>query len=412
MKEYSRLIASLTLFFLLHHTASFAQTKRELQLKRDKLQKEINDAQKSLENLSKNKNVTLSQLKVLKDKITLREQLIGTINTEISTLGNEITKTGNDIKDLERSMVKLKAEYADMIKFAFLNQDRYQRLRFFFSSVDFNQAYKRIKYLQQINEFRRGQAALIEAMQDSLGHKKSDLEKHKIEKTNLRNNEVRQKKNLDKEKNDRDKLVIKLQDQEKKLRQTVAEKQKAKQKLESNIEKLVRREIESAKKKAAAAGKKNVTSGNVFSLTPEANKLSVTFAGNRGTLPWPVITGRISSSFGSHPHPSLKGVTIKNDGIDIEMPRGSIVRSVFQGEVSGTIFIPGSGSAVIVRHGEYISVYSNLRNVSVKKGDRLTTKQTIGMADKGENEDKAEINLQIWKGFSKLDPQLWLAKNP
>lgn len=389
---------------------SFAQTKRELQLRRDKLQKEIDNANKQLVLLSKSKSVTLAQLNELKKKISLRQKLIGTINTEISSLGNEIEKTSGELHSLEDQMIHLKQEYATMIQFAHKNQDRYERLMFVFASADFNQAFKRIKYFQEINEYRRQQAAMIDSTQNKLTNKKSDLETQKTEKLQLRNQEVQQKKNLDKEKQEQDKMIVKLQDREQKLRKDLAEKQKAKQRLERSIENLVRKEIEAARKKAVASGKKNVTSTNVFSLTPEAQKLSSNFSGNKGSLPWPVESGTISSSFGEHPHPSLKGVIIKNDGIDIETAKGNAARAIFGGEVSGTIDIPGSGAAVIIRHGEYISVYSNLQQVFVKKGDVVITKQKIGSIGDNDDGDKAEINLQIWKGFSKLNPQLWLTR--
>jgi septal ring factor EnvC (AmiA/AmiB activator) len=406
----TRIISSLLLCFLFLFCETSAQSKKDLQTKRDKLQKEIDDANKQLSILSKSKTVTLAQIDALKKKISLRQQLIGTINSEINSLGNEIQKTGVEIFSLETQMQKLKDDYANMILFAYKNQDRYERLMFVFASDDFNQAYKRVKYLQQINEFRRQQAALIDSTENTLTQKKSSLEAQKTEKLQLRNSEVAEKKNLDKEKKEHDQMIAKIQVNEKKLRQMVAEKQKAKEKLERNIEALIKKEIEAARKKAVASGKKNVTEKNVFSLTPEAQKLSSNFSGNKGSLPWPVEAGTISSSFGEHAHPTLKGVMIKNDGVDIESIKGSFARAVFAGEVSGTIDIPGSGSAVIIRHGEYISVYSNLKEIFVKKGDPIITKQKIGIINENDEGTKSEINLQIWKGFSKLNPQAWLAK--
>lgn len=408
MRKSAKLFFFLGCLLLLGSFA-FAQSKKNLQLKRDRIQKEINEANKQLELLSKSKTVKLSQLDALKKKIRLRKELINTVNSEISSLGNEIEKTGVEIKSLEEEMIKLKSSYANMIRFAYKNQDRYQRLMFIFASTDFNQAYKRIKYLQQINEFRRRQASKIDSTQNQLTHKKTELEVQKNEKTQLRNTEVREKQNLDHEKKEQDKLIAKLQDREKKLKQELAEKQKAKAKLERAIEALVRKEIEAAKKKAVASGKKNVTSKNVFSLTPEAQKLSANFSGNKGSLPWPVESGAITEYFGEHAHPTLKGVKIKNDGIDIQASKGSSARSVFHGEVTGMVDLPG-GSAVIIRHGEYFSVYTNLNQIFVKKGDPVSTKQKIGVLGENDEGDKAEINFQIWKGFNKLNPQLWLAK--
>ena len=202
MKESAKFIFLLGWLLLLGSFA-FAQSKKDLQLKRDRIQKEINEANKQLEILSKSKTVKLSQLDALKKKIRLRKELINTINSEISSLGNEIEKTGAEIKSREEEMIRLKNSYANMIRFAYKNQDRYQRLMFIFASADFNQAYKRIKYLQQINEFRREQAARIDSAQNQLARKKSELEVQKTEKTELRNTEVREKQNLDHEKKNR-----------------------------------------------------------------------------------------------------------------------------------------------------------------------------------------------------------------
>ena len=263
--------------------------------------------------------------------------------------------------------------------------------------------------MQQINAYRRNQAAMIDSTQQLLTLKKSELEEQKNEKTQLRNNEIREKQNLDKEKKEQDRMMVKIQDKEKKLRQLVADKQKAKAKLERAIEASVRKEIETAKKKAVAAGNKNVTNTNVFTLTPEAQKLSASFSGNKGALPWPVESGAITEYFGEHAHPKLKGVQVKNDGIDIQTAKGGSARAVFRGEVTGLVDLPG-GSALIIRHGEYFTVYANLRSINVKKGDAVTTKQNIGVIGEDDEGANGEINFQIWKGFSKLNPQLWLAK--
>jgi septal ring factor EnvC (AmiA/AmiB activator) len=240
MRSFFKIFILMTVLFL--HFDSFAQSKKELQMKRDRLQKEIDDANKQLEILSKSKTATLAQLDALKKKINLRQQLIGTINSEINNLGNQIEKTGVEIFTLDNQMTKLKDDYAKMIVFAYKNRDRYQRLMFIFASQDFNQAYKRIKYLEQINTFRRMQAAMIDSTQNKLTQKKSELEVQKKEKLQLRNTEVKEKQNLDMEKQEQDKMMVKIQGNEKKLRQELAEKQKAKDKLEKKIEALIGKE--------------------------------------------------------------------------------------------------------------------------------------------------------------------------
>ncbi|HQV00436.1 MAG TPA: peptidoglycan DD-metalloendopeptidase family protein, partial [Bacteroidia bacterium] len=147
-----------------------------------------------------------------------------------------------------------------------------------------------------------------------------------------------------------------------------------------------------------------------ITLTPEAQKLSNNFSGNRGTLPWPVEQGTITEKFGAHAHPTLKGVVVKNDGVDITTNNQAGVRTIFTGQVTAVISLPGSNNAVIVRHGEYLTVYANLETVAVSKGEQLTTRQKIGVAGNDSETGKGMINLQIWKGFEKLNPQLWLAK--
>jgi murein hydrolase activator len=340
----------------------------------------------------------------------LRQELIGTINSELDGLNNQIVTTSSEITNLEHKMSQLKDEYANMIRFAQRNQGSYQRMMFVFASSDFNQAYKRLKYLQQYSENRKKQAALIDSTQNQLHSKKQVLEVQKEEKTSLRNSELKQKQNLEEDKKEQDKVLANLQDREKKLKKQLAEKQRAKKKLDKAIDDLIRNEIASAKKKATASGQKNVTSANVFSLTPESQKLSSSFAGNKGKLPWPVEKGVISSGFGEHPHPELKGIVVKNNGVDIRSGINSQARSVFDGEVTGVITIPGANSAVIIRHGEFLSVYSNLASVFVKKGDKVTTRQKIGSVYTDSEEGVTELHLEIWKGTVKLDPAGWLAR--
>lgn len=405
IKKSVKLLLVISLFM----APAFAQTKRELELRKEKLQKEINEANMELQRLTKSKTATLSQIETLKKKIRVRTQLINTITTEINLLDKEINQTSQSISSLEEQMKKLKEDYARLLVYAQRNNNRYQRLHFVLAAGDFNQAYKRMAFLQQINQYRRQQAAMIDSTQAELSRKKTALENQRAEKSKLRATELKQKAQLDSEKKEQDQLVSKIQQREKKLKAELAEKQKAKQQLERAIEAIIRKEIEAAKKKAAAttAGKK-VTAENAFTLTPEAQKLSSTFAGSRGSLPWPVEKGTISSRFGNHAHPELKGVVVNNDGIDIKTEKGADTRAVFNGEVTGIVDIPGSGQAVIIRHGEYLSVYSNLLSVKVKKGDKITTRQVIGTA--GISDDSGMINFQIWKGFTKLDPEQWLAR--
>lgn len=387
------------------------QTKGDLEKRKEKIQREIEFTNKQLQIVTKNKSATKEQLEALQKKIKLREQLIGTINSEINALGGQIAHTANEISTMESKMQRLKASYARMIQYAYQNRNIYQRLMFVFAAADFNQAYKRITYLQEYSQHRIAQAQQISETQVQLTGKKQLLETRKNEKTNLKVSEQNNKATLEKEKTEQDQLMKNLTAREQKLRKDLAEKQAAKQKLDRAIEAMIRKEIEAIKRKAAAAGKKNVTSANVFTSTPETFKLSSSFASNKGRLPWPVEQGVITGTFGEHPHKELKGIMIKNNGIDIQSVKGSSARSVFDGTVSGVITIHGSNKAVIIRHGEYLTVYANLAEVNVRTGDKVYTKQKIGVIGEDDDNQRAEIHLEIWKTTTKMNPQSWLAGN-
>lgn len=385
-----------------------SQSRRELEQRKQKLQREIDETNKQLRATERNKKLTAAQVDALRKKIRLRQELIGTISRELDGLNREINTTSGEIRTLEGRMKQLKEEYANMVRFAQRNKSSYQRMMFVFASEDFNQAYKRLRYLQQYSEHRRHQASLIDSTRSQLDMKKQQLEVQKNEKAALREAEQKQKQVLEQDKKEQDRNLANLQDREKKLKKQLADKQRAKRKLDNAIDNLVRKEIEAAKKKATAAGKKNVTNANVFTLTPESQKLSSGFAGNKGRLPWPVEKGRITSRFGEHPHPELRGIMVKNNGVDIRTTAGSDARAVFDGEVSGIINIPGAQSAVIIRHGEYLTVYSNLSSVYVKKGDKIKTRQSIGKIFTDPDEEVTDLHLEVWKGTTKLDPAGWL----
>lgn len=409
MRRCSRFLFFLGMIFLLATWHADGQSKKELEQKKQKLQREIDDTNRQLKETSKSKKLTSQQVAALKKKIRLRQEMIREITIEMDGLENQIGRTGSEISSLEKRLSQLKVEYANMVRFAQRNRSSYQRLMFVFAATDFNQAYKRLTYLRQYSEHRRKQAELITGTHKQLSDKRQQLESTMSEKQSLMDAELDQKTALEKDKKEQDKILSSLQQREEKLKKQLADKQRAKKKLDRAIDNLVRKEIEAAKKKATASGKKNVTSENVFTLTPEAQKLSTGFSNNRGRLPWPVEKGRISERFGEHPHPELKGVKVYNNGVDIRSVAGSRARAIFEGEVTGVINIPGANSAVIIRHGEYLSVYSNLETVNVKKGDRVSTKQIIGKVYTDPESGLAEVHLEIWRGTQKLDPSAWLA---
>jgi septal ring factor EnvC (AmiA/AmiB activator) len=392
------------------------QTKVELENKKKQLANEIAQTTKILKETQKNKKATLSQLNALIRQIQIRERLINTISSEIRMLDGQIGKTNNEIQQLKDELAQLKLEYAAMIRFAHRNQSSYNKLMFVFAAQNFNQAYKRLKHLQQFSEYRQKQARYIEDAQHRLEEKMLELEDNKKVKNILLIDEQKEKVTLGKEKSQKESVAKQLSVKEGSLKKQIAQKQTQAKKLDRMIQDIIKREIEAARKKAEAEAKAKGTklptgdknSSSNLALTPEAQKLSNDFKNNKGKLPWPVEKGTIIEFFGTHEHPELKGVMVSNNGIDIKTSSGASTRAVFNGKVSGVIQIVGGMYAVLVNHGEFTTVYSNLSSVSVKMGQEVKTKQTIGTVT---TEDQlSSMELQIWKGINKMNPIEWLAR--
>lgn len=383
-------------------TPSFAQNKSDLEKKKKNLQKEINYTNKLLNETKKNKDHSLEELLNLKSKINARSNLIAAMGAEMKLINQQILNNSSEIKLLEKELARLKSEYAKIIYYAFKHRSTYDKLMFVFASKDINQAYKRLKYIQQYSEYRKTQVQEILNTQTSLKQKIAELEKINQEKIALVSLEEQEQQKLAVEKVEQENIVQKLQGKEQELKETLKKKQAAARKLQKAIQRIIEEEI----RKAREAAKKNGKTTKGFPMTPEAIKLSNSFASNKGKLPWPVLQGSITGRFGKHPHPVLKEITINNNGIDISTTKGSTARALFGGEVSSVAIIPGEGKVVMIRHGEYLSVYSYMSDVYVKKGDKITTKQELGLLvnDGG----KTKIHLEIWKERTKLNPEYWI----
>lgn len=385
----------------------FAQKdkKDELEEKKKKLQQEMASLNKMLAKTTNTKEITLNELIMLNKKISVREEIIATMNNEIEIMQSQIDEGNDSIGVMEGKLDDLKKEYARMIYDAYKNQSSSNRLMFIFASKDFEQAVMRMRYLQEYSSYRHRQAIMIDSTKKDLNVKVDDLQKKKDEKKELLASEESQKEELTKEKAEQQKLFAKLQGKEKELRKQIAEKQKAAKKLDDAIHKIIEDEIKKANAKTHTTGTKT----NELSLTPEAKALSKTFESNKGSLPWPVVEGDIFKQFGTYS--PMPGITVTNNGIDIATTKGAVARAIFQGVVTGIVEVPSSGKVVLIRHGEYYTVYSNLKDVFVKAGDNVTTKQTLGTILFNGEDGKTEVHLEIWKGGStKLNPEDWLYK--
>jgi septal ring factor EnvC (AmiA/AmiB activator) len=404
--------------FLLLSNFLFAQNRSDLERRKAQLSRDIEMINSTLKKTSKDKRVTLKQLNSLRTQIRLREEKINTINSEVRLLDGEIHENVNNVKSLNMQLGQLKKEYSAMIIFAQKNQSAYSKLMYVFAASNFNQAYKRMKYLHQFGEYRMKQAGYIETTQDKLGVKITQLNRNKQQKDNLLTDQVKEKKTLGNEQNNQEKVVKSLSTQEKRLKRDLAQKQRDAQKLDRAIRQAIDREIALARRraeeeertaasKARAEGKEaplaRSKSKSILSSTPEAAKLSADFVSNRGRLPWPVANGVITEGYGTQ---RIGGVTKDSKGWTIRTNQGSSARSVFDGTVSKILEISGI-NIIIIRHGEFFTVYKNLATVNVSVGQKVSTKQNLGTV--AVTEGSADLDFQLWKGMNDQNPAAWLA---
>jgi septal ring factor EnvC (AmiA/AmiB activator) len=410
-KRENNLLAFITCAcFLLYIQLAFGQrqTKKDLENKKKQLQKEIEYTNELLAETKKNKKLSLNQLVTLNKKISAREELIATINTEILVLNRQIKTNNESINNLKKDLAKLKAEYAKMIYYAYKNRDSYNRLMFIFASTDFEQAFMRLKYLQQYSNYRHKQVELIIQTEKNLNDRIHDLQVKKSDKGILLGSQEIEKKNLTVEKTEKEQVFSELQEQESKLKRDLEKKKRDAEKLQQAIQRVIEKELERAQAEAAKANKPKPQR---LILTPESQQLSNSFANNKGKLPWPVVKGVISERFGVHPHPLMKDVDINNNGVDIATNNGALVRAVFEGEVKAVVSMPGAGQFVLLRHGEFLTIYSNLKDIYVKVGDKVKTKENLGSILFDDEDSKTVMHFEVWKGQVKLDPEDWLYKN-
>jgi septal ring factor EnvC (AmiA/AmiB activator) len=406
---------------------------KDLENKKKKLKEEINTINDLLHDTKTSKKISMNHVAILNKKISVREELIATINSEIRLINKEVGENQIAVNNLKKTLEKLKQDYAAMIYFDYRNKDEYSKLMFLFAADNFNQAYQRFKYSQQIAEYRRKKANSIIETQNEITVKINELNQRKEDKKQLLTSEEQEKTDLAKEKTEQEDNLVQLQAKEKDLKTDLETKKEEIGKLNAAIKKLIQEEIkrnqeESQKKLVASAKRKEDREKKLkesknavkqraenkaieaaeLAETREAEQLSEDFASNKGKLPWPVAKGVVTIGFGEQEHPTIKGFMINNNGVEIATSKGSAARAVFGGVVTGVTTVPGIGKIVIIRHGEYLSVYSNLEEVSVKAGDKINLKQTIGSISHDDDDNRTAINFQIWKGQKILNPEDWL----
>jgi murein hydrolase activator len=401
--KFILLIINAGLILLFATVESAGQSLKDLQKQKESTAAEIEYIDSLLKETNTNAKSSLNRLAILEKQIRLQGQLIENMNVEIDFLDQAIYLSSHKVDSLSAELQAVKNKYASMIRYAKRNQNSNNQLFFLLSSDDFNQAYKRFTYLRQYADYRRKQAERIVEVKNSLNRQIIDFNNRKEEKQNLLASKIKQTKRIEKQKAQQKEYYSELQQKEKDLRKKLDNQRKIEASLQKAIERAIAEEAKKAGRKSPA--------GPGMVLTNEEKALSADFSDNKGRFPWPVRQGVITDRFGEHPHPVLKYVMVRNAGIDITTQSNEKARAIFKGEVSKVVAISGGNLAVIVRHGNYLTVYSNLSEVYVKAGQKIDIKQEIGriFTDK-DDDNKTVLKFQLWRESIKLDPEEWIQR--
>jgi septal ring factor EnvC (AmiA/AmiB activator) len=389
-------ILSNLLFWVLLCSIS-AQTKAELEEKRNATLNEITYVDNMLKATARKKEESMNAVKIIGNKLNLRESVIRGMRDEINLVTERIDLNTLAINMMEGDLVDLKNDYARAVLNSYKLQKENPELVYILSAKDFNQGYKRLKYLQQITKFRRRESEIIMELKDQIKSTKERLQNDLSRISDLKTKEEQQKSLLQSEQVRKQDMVKSLNKKERQLQKDLQEKKRIAEKIEKEIARMIEEER-----------KRPIKSDN----TPEQKLIGENFVENKGRLPWPVEKGIITSQFGIQKHPVLKYVTENNIGIEITSLGKTTVRSIFKGEVVRVFPITGANMAVIIRHGKYLTVYQNVVDLKVKGGDKVETKQEIGnVFCETDNGNKAILKFMIFEEKEKLDPESWISKN-
>ena len=385
-------VLSLILCFLL---PAFGESVKDLQKKQKKLQQEIEQTNKMLKQTKKDEKVTLNKLQLLGQNIQNQKKLIHTLDNEITALNREMSQLSSTRDSLQHVLDGYKADYAQMVRQSHYARIQQSPLLFLLSSDSFQQLARRARYLQEFAHFRQQQVRRIERTQAEIDTQNELLQANKSDKQNALSTRKREQENLKRDERKQQNMLSQLKSKEKDLNKQIQQKQKKVNELNKKIDEIVRKETEKASK---------------TTLTKEQQLIAGGFEANKGRLPWPVEQGMISGHFGKQQHPVYSQVTIDNKGIYLQTVAGAKARAVYKGEVT-SCFMVANTYAVIVQHGNYRTVYSNLSKLSVKQGDKVEPKQAIGTIFTDPDQDqKTELYFQIYKDRNILNPESWIAK--
>lgn len=390
-------ILSLFLYFFCANVA--AQSVKQIKTEKEKCEKEISYLNKLLKESDKNKSVSIGKLNILQEKIVQSQKLLNSLDQELKLLQAGIYTNEKRIAELEEEKKAMLQLYEKLIYNSWKKRNKTNKLMFIFSSSDFNQAYNRFKYFQQTQEYSGRQLELIRQVNDSLNLKNQTLKNLMDSKNQILLSISEKNKELEKEKISEKQYIAELQQKNKELQRKLQKEEQKRQKLAKDLSKLI------------AGQNKNSGSGSStkYKMTPEEKLVSDQFYANKGKLPWPVTQGLVVRKFGIHSDALHSNVKRFSDGIDILTLKDADIRAVFQGTVTFISYNFSTNYVVFIRHGDYVSMYINVVDLKVKKGDKVNTKDVIGKVGY-DPENGSVLYFQIWKNQQKENPQLWLAK--
>lgn len=402
------------LFFLFCSTLILAQTEAQKKLEQRKAQllEEIRLNERILQENKKKEKSVVTVIQQQKAKIELREKLIQTSEKQAKLLSDDIYTNQVKINQLNRELEILKEDYANMIVKSYKSRSERSRAMFLLSSQNFTQAYKRIQYMKQYAGHRKNQGDEIKEKTTELEVYNVKLGALKVEKEKVIKEQEQEKLVLVKEKQEQEKLVKSIKKDQKKIIADIKKKQQEANEIDRKIQRLIREAIAAENKKTAkkegVKTKSTGTSSNKIVLTAEGKVESDNFKANRGSLPWPVEKGFVSLKFGNQPHPVQPSLIVHSNGIEITTEQGSNARAVFGGTVMSIQILSPVNKLVMIKHGDFITVYQNLETISVSKGDKVNIKQTIGRIRTNESTGKTAIKFSVLQNDTFLNPQSWL----
>ncbi len=399
--KHAKTLAILFLFFGI--AVSHAQSKREeLEKRRIELQNEIKRINELRIGQQKKRQSVLGQVEDLNQQIRSTENLIKVTNQQANLLNREINTNTNKISQLRKELEKLKDDYARMIRKSYKSKSQQSRIMFLLSSKSFLQAYKRLQYMKQYTNYRKKQGEEIKAHTRELQQLNAQLAEQKEAKEKLIAENRKTRARLEENRKAQQELMSTIKKREGEFAAQIRKKQQEIDQIDKAIEDMVRASIAKANKESGSSSR------DTYELTPAAKALAADFANNKGKLPWPVRSGVVTMQFGKHPHPIVKSAMINNNGVRIDTDEGGKARAVFNGTVSEVQAVKGANKAVMVRHGDYITIYNNLESVFVQRGDNVVTGQELGEIATSKTTGKTTLHFFVFKNTQKMDPADWI----